>query len=111
MTTQTHAVRLDPATPWGGRVPYWSIGDRMRKARESAGLSQTELSEAAGISRKTISRIEAEGMEPKRAYLIAWSFATGVALEWLETGESPRPVDPDGGSECAIRDSNPEPAD
>ncbi len=82
-----------------GIVPSWTLGDRLRKARESRGLSQSELAEATGISRRSISTYETDETGPRRPQLIAWAMATGVALEWLETGE------------CAIRDSNPEPAD
>jgi len=82
-----------------GSVPEWTLGDRLRKARESAGMNQSTLAETTGISRRSISSYESSEAMPKRPQLIAWALATGVPLEWLETGaESPRPVGPDGGS-------------
>ena len=82
-----------------GRVPEWTIGDRLRKARESAGLDQPELAGIIGVSRKTISNAEVGRHGVRRIVVNAWSLATGVPVSWLLTGE------------CAIRDSNPEPAD
>ena len=68
-------------------VPSWSVGDRLRKARETAGLSQSALSELTGISRRTITSYEG-GTTPKRTALLAWSMATGVPLDWLLTGDT-----------------------
>ena len=31
-------------------VPEWTLGDRLKKAREHAGLSQTELGREIGVS-------------------------------------------------------------
>jgi transcriptional regulator with XRE-family HTH domain len=80
-----------------GVVPEWTLADRLRKARETCGLNQTELGELTGISRRAISRYESSEATPRRPHVIAWAMATGVSLAWLE--------------ECAVRDSNPEPAD
>jgi transcriptional regulator with XRE-family HTH domain len=82
-----------------GVVPTWSLADRLRKARETRGLNQTELGELTGISRRAITRYECGETSPRRPHVIAWAMATGVSLAWLEEPE------------CAVRDSNPEPAD
>ena len=100
----THSVNI------GGIVPEFGLNDRVRKAREYAGLDQTALAEMTGLSRTTIARTEQGRSIPRRPALIAVALATGVNLEWLETGKTPAGDNPDGGSECAIRDSNPEPA-
>lgn len=97
-----------------GQVPVWGLGDRLRKAREFAHMSQSDLAEVAGVSRRTISKLESDESEPRHAYVIAWSFATGVQLHWIRTGhaETPAQGDPDGGCAlCARRDSNPQPSD
>ena len=44
--------------PEAGRVPEWTVGDRLRKARESAGLEQRQLAERAGMSRTTLRKVE-----------------------------------------------------
>lgn len=74
-------------------IPAWTIGDRLRKAREVADLTQSELAERIGVSRRSITSYEAGGT-PKRPVLLSWSLATGVPVEWLLTGEAPHPHDP-----------------
>lgn len=64
-------------------VPQWTLGDRMRKAREFAGLTQTELSDQIGIARSSISRYEGSHAAPSRPVLLAWSVCTGVSYRWL----------------------------
>ena len=81
-----------------GEVPAWHQGDYLRKAREHAGMSQAELAEVTGISRRTVVRYESGEATVRRPQLIAWAMATGVPLAWLMNGESPRQGGPDGGS-------------
>ena len=80
-----------------GRVPAFTIGDRVRKARESAGLSQQQLADATGMARSGIVKIEGPESRPRRTSLIAIAMATGVDLTWLQTGETPAGSDLDGG--------------
>lgn len=94
-----------------GTVPVFDLVDRLRKARESAGLKQAELAELIGVSRATLASVEQRAREARRGEVIAIAFATGVDPVWLETGKTPVEIDPNGGEECAIRDSNPEPTD
>ena len=90
-----------------GAIPVFTRSDFLRKAREHAGLSQSELAELTGISRRTISRNEGGDVTLRRPQMIAWAMATGVSLEWLETGtERPRPDSPDG---AAVRHQGLEP--
>ena len=96
-----------------GRVPDLNtLAVRCQVSRETAGMSQTELAEAMDASRSTVSNLERGLGNPRRVTLRLWAMATGVDPHWLETGEAPSPGG-DGASadECAIRDSNPEPAD
>ena len=88
MTTSIHSH---------GWVPEFRLGDRLRLVRESVDMSQEELGDAAGVGRATIARIESGKGNPRRATLIAISFATGVSLEWLENGETPAGPEPSGG--------------
>lgn len=93
-------------------VPQWTLGDRLRKARESAGLEQTELAQSLGASRKTIGNAERGQHQPRRSLVMAWALATNVPVRWLMTGESPSSGD-DGDSQPLYTpwDSNPEPSD
>jgi transcriptional regulator with XRE-family HTH domain len=73
-----------------GAVPQFTVSDRVRKAREYAGMQQGELAAAAGMARSGVARIESgKGGRPRRSSLIAIAFATGVNLAWLETGKPP----------------------
>ena len=80
-----------------GQIPEWNTSDRLRKAREFAELEQMDLADMAGISRATISAAE-NGRHISRASMRLWALACGVSYEWIETG-------------CTPRDLNPEPTD
>jgi transcriptional regulator with XRE-family HTH domain len=66
-------------------VPTWTLGDRLRKAREFAGLEQGELAEAIGISRGTVSNYElGRGQRPPKVIVLrAWAHQCGVPFEWI----------------------------
>lgn len=72
------------------RVPVFSVGDRLRKARETAGLSQQELADAVGIARASVVNYEKAHTAPRVIVLRAWALATGVPLDWLRDGPVPR---------------------
>lgn len=95
------------------RVPTFDLSDRLRKARESAGFDQVQLSEQIGISRTSISAAERGSTKPRKAVLIAWAFATRVPFEWLMTGSTNNETpDPDGPRGELLRlDSNQQPSD
>ena len=94
----------------GGVIPTWSLGDRLRKAREQAGLEQAELARDLGTSRTTVGNAERGDRTPRRSLVMAWSLRTGVPLAWLETGTAPSPGDGDGAAlKYTPRDLNPEP--
>ena len=80
-----------------GVVPGWPLVYRLRRAREFAGYDQAQMAEALGVSPNTVSNYERGFTRPRRPQLMAWALVTGVSFDWLE--------------ECAVRDSNPEPAD
>lgn len=90
------------------RIPTWTVGDRLRKARESVEFEQAELAEAIGVSRATVSNYEGGRVAPRKIMLNAWALATGVPVEWLRSGVVPSNPDDD---ERARRDSNSQPSD
>ena len=81
-------MTIDPGI---AAVPVLTFAQRLRIAREHAGLEQIELAEAAKISRATISAAERGHRVPSSATLTLWAWACGVSRHWLETGEAPSP--------------------
>lgn len=61
-----------------------TLGERLRKAREHARLSQQALEERSGVSQKTISKIE-RGDQEGSTQIAALAIACGVRMEWLAT--------------------------
>lgn len=78
-------------------VPQFDLADRLRKAREQAGLDQGELAHKLGIARTTVSAYESRNRPPSRLALIGWALLTGVPIEWLESGKAPGQGGDDGG--------------
>lgn len=73
-------------------VPQWTLEDRLRKARQAAGLSQGELADIIGVARQTVSNSERGTHRAVRVVHKAWAEACGVPIEWLMTGEKLCPV-------------------
>lgn len=65
------------------------IGKRVRLARNTAGLSQQQLAEDAGVSQVTIQNLESGRNKSTRA-LLAIARRLNVNPDWLETGNGPR---------------------
>lgn len=84
--------------PVPARIPAFTLGDRLRKARELTEMTTRDFAAQIGVSQKTISDAENDRRAPRRITLLAYAMATGVPLEWLETGreEAPRPGRPGG---------------
>lgn len=66
-------------------VPEWTLTDRLRKAREHAGLTQCQLADAIGVTAATVSRAE-RGDGISHRTLIQWAQVTGVDLAWITAG-------------------------
>ena len=69
-----------------GRIPEWTIADRLKKARETAGLEQAELARIIESSRNTISSYESNNYTRtrRRATLRLWAWACGVDPQWID---------------------------
>ncbi len=53
--------------PVYGEVPAWTVADRLRKAREHAGLEQAQLATDLGVSRNTVGNYEGGKVTPAEA--------------------------------------------
>lgn len=65
-----------------------TIAERLKDARERAGLTQPELAARAGVSSGTIGNIESGARKSPRE-LLAIAAAVGVRPEWLQHGRGP----------------------
>lgn len=85
-------------------MPEIEVRHRLRIAREHAHYEQSELAEAIGVSRNTISNIE-KGKTGKagirKIVINAWAMACGVPVSWIQTGQAP-PSAPDGGTSTGL---------
>lgn len=63
-----------------------NLGDRLRLAREHAGLTQEELGLRATCGQAVVSKIE-RGDQDKTAYIVKLAAACGVNPLWLDTGD------------------------
>lgn len=63
------------------------LADRVKQARESAGLSQADLARLSGISTAAMSQIETGQTKTlKASTATAFAKATGYTAEWLTSG-------------------------
>jgi transcriptional regulator with XRE-family HTH domain len=60
-----------------------SIGERLRSARDRQGLTLDQLSEASGLSKAHLSRLEAGERQPSIAALLDLSSTLGVSVNTL----------------------------
>jgi transcriptional regulator with XRE-family HTH domain len=67
----------------------------VRQARESAGLTQTELAERLGTTQPVVARLERRGSNPTWMTLVRALNATGHDLELTRRRPSPVPLDLD----------------
>lgn len=68
----------------------WTVGDRLRKARESARISVQEMADRLGRERNSITRYE---RLPVAQTMVVRMYAleTGVSADWIEHGDLPAP--------------------
>lgn len=70
-------------------TPTWTVADRMRKARESAGYDVGQMAQLLGRHRNSISAYEHGRQAVDRPILLAYAQLTGVPLWWLEGADPP----------------------
>lgn len=63
-----------------------SVSDRLREAREAAGLSQGQVARKLGMHRPTISEIEAGRRKVSAEELELFASTYNVSSEWIVTG-------------------------
>lgn len=68
-----------------GRIPEWTLGERMAKARKEAGMTQDDIAEKLGCSSGAVAQWERELSQPRKfmATMRKWATVTGVSEAWL----------------------------
>lgn len=80
--------------------PQWTLGDRLGKALDSAGIRVGEMAEYLECSPNTVSNYTNDRTKVPGSVVRLWAMKTGVRLEWLKSGETtPTPPDDDTKSE------------
>ncbi len=64
-----------------------SIGDRIRQARKSSGMSQSDLAQKVGVSQPAIANWESGVHDPRRLTLAKLADALEAPLDWLAAGD------------------------
>lgn len=83
-----------------------NLVDRMHRAMRISDMSTQELADKMGVHRNSVRNYLTGRRQPNRPALIAWAFATGVPLTWLETGH----INGDPGEPLPRLDSNQQPS-
>ncbi|MDW3204603.1 MAG: helix-turn-helix domain-containing protein [Alphaproteobacteria bacterium] len=77
-----------------------TIGDRIKQARESAGLNQAQLAKLCRVSAQAVSQWESGATSPKGENIGHLIRALKVRAEWLTLGIGPRDPDPNNGDDA-----------
>jgi putative transcriptional regulator len=67
-------------------IPETGAGERMKRAREHAGLTQQEAADRAGIHRVTLARLETDARKPSAVLALALARALDTTVENLIGG-------------------------
>lgn len=99
MNTDTDAP--NSALEEGGEEFDWSedvstFGDRLARARDYAGMNQSQLARRLGVKLQTIRNWESDRSEPRANRLQMLSGLLNVSIVWLMSGEGDgAPTEPD----------------
>lgn len=70
------------------RIPQWTVGDRLRKARETAGLGVEEIAVKVGRTRNSVTKYERSRTVDVNI-VRSYAALTDTPMEWLLTGFGP----------------------
>ncbi len=85
-----------------GGIHVWTVGDRLRAARERITYDRKKFASLINVSVDTIRSYERNKTEPKTNNLNAWVLATGMSREWILTGQAHGGDDGGGGPPSTI---------
>lgn len=70
-----------------------TVGNRIKRARERAGLSQSELARIAGVTRASVSHWEMDKTHPRPNHIRTIANALNVSQAWLSHGDESKTQD------------------
>lgn len=79
-------MALDLVVGTGTRVGHFHRGDRLKKAREEAGITVQDMAARLDVDRHSVSRYERTGAA-RKLVVEAYARHTGFAFEWLWAGQ------------------------
>ena len=81
-----------------------TIGGRISRARDAAGLTITDISNQAGVRKETVAQWERDRSEPRANKLVMLAGILGVSPTWLMTGlgDGPTEYAPDSNARAAL---------
>ena len=68
-------------------APRWTLGDRLKKARRTAGISAKQMAETLNVSERQVRNYESAVDNIRLDVLSAYEEATGVSILWLIRGQ------------------------
>ena len=80
-----------------------AFGERVHRLRLARGLTQVDLSQAAGMSQRMVSHYECEIENPNAEMVVKLAKALGVSSDELLGVKPPRKIDEKPDSEPALR--------
>ena len=69
-----------------------TFSDKIKRAREVAKLTQQELADSIGVSKRTIASYESQGAVPRRSTLAKLAAALKVSVKYLSDDECTDPL-------------------
>lgn len=81
----TNAEQIADDFDWGDEAS--TFGDRLARAREFAGMNQSQLARRLGVKLATIRNWESDRSEPRSNRLSMLSGLLNVSIIWLINGE------------------------
>ena len=79
-------------------IPQWTFGDKVRKIRRSAGMSQVEFAQRIGVKGVTVGSWETNPSEPRGLVALSkrieMAFGAPGLAEWLLGMDEPMPTPP-----------------
>jgi len=81
-------------------LPYWefTLGWRLRKSLEHAGLQAQQIADELEVSNSAVGRWTRDEVTPHPLFLQRWAEITKVDYGWLRSGVTPGLPKPRGGA-------------